>query len=329
MTSRVSLLCAICLPCLATLFLTAWNSSSLDQKQSSTPQETVSPGPPIKFLPEVESYVLGSESAKQFAGVDKLMFRKPGSAFSGDTIARPKFATSTAPQALARLRETAERFFLATSTQGATVDVAALATAKPKSGLPFLALGLGDGNGVAAGAFPESTTLLLRHASTKLPHLTRVKDSTEAVNIALAFIADHSLLSLQHGEGLDVINVQALFQSESDEAGFGPVEKVAYHVVFGHTYEGMPIDGGMVLVVLDSDGNVSTFHKAWRDIIGETRVKLASESTIQSRRDPGKVAYLVEKERTCVLTEDPDPGAIHDAAGVACKFVYFDPSARD
>jgi hypothetical protein len=56
------------------------------------------------------------------------------------------------------------------------------------------------------------------------------------------------------------------------------MEKVAHHVVFGRTYRGVPIDGGTVLVVLDSDGAVSTFHKTWRGIVGESRVKLASES---------------------------------------------------
>jgi Zn-dependent metalloprotease len=130
---------------------------------------------------------------------------------------------------------------------------------------------------------------------------------------------------LQKGEALDVINVQALFQTETDETGFGSVEKVAHHVVFGHTYKAVPIDGGAVLVVLDSDGAVSTFHKAWRDITGEIQVKLASESTINARRDPDKMTYLIEKARTCALTEDSDPGAIHDAAGVGCKFTYSDP----
>ena len=320
MRSQVPLLCV------AILSLVACSSGSPEQNQSPAQPDPGSHGAHVKLQPREDGYVL-NESARRFAGVDKLTIRKSSSAFAGNTIVRPKFATSTATKAMAALQETAQRFFLATNrTQGTTVDLAALATAKPKSGLPFIALALGDG-AVAAGAFPESTGFLLRHAPSKPQHASRLKDSTEAVNVALSFIADRSLLSLQSGEGLDLINVQSIYTNETDERGFGQAERVAHHVVFGRTYKGVPVDGGMVLVALDSDGGVSTFHKAWRDIIGESQVRLASESTIQSRRDPDKVAYLIEKQRTCVLTEDPDMGAIHQAAGVACRFTYSDPLA--
>jgi len=325
MKSKLSPLSAISILLGTAVSLAAWNSSASDQTPSPTQQTSASARKGVKFLPKDESYVLVSESVKRFTRVDRLTSRRSGSAFSGTSIARPRFASETASQTLGRLREAAHRFFSATNrTQGSTVDLAALATALPRAGLPFLALDLGDTR-VSAGACPESTVFLLRHVASKLPHSTSVTDPNEAVNIALSFVADRSLLSLQHGEGLDVINVQALYESETDEAGFGPIKKVAHHVAFGRTYKGHPIDGGMMLIAVDSDGMVSTFHKGWRDIVGEDQVKLASEDTIQARRDPDKAKFLVEKERTCVLTEDPDPSATHEAAGIGCKFVYSDP----
>jgi hypothetical protein len=311
------------------LCLVVWSAESMGQNQSSLQQVTSQLAVPgIKVQPVVESYALDGDLVKRFAGTDKLVRRRPGTVFVGTTIAQPRFASSTQVKALTDLREAAGRFFSGSNrTQGSVVDLAGLTTFRARTNLPLVTLDLGAGRGVTAGAFPESTGLFLRHVSATPPHPTRVEDSASAVNLALSFIADRSLLSLHDGEGLDVINVKALYAGETDEnGGPGEISKVAHHVVFGRTYRGVPIDGGMVLVVLDSDGAASTFCKTWRDIVGENQVRLASESTIRARRDPAKVSFLVERERTCVLTEDPDPSAVHEAAGIGCKFVYSDPS---
>ena len=301
----------------------------MGQDQSSARQaSSLSAGPGFNFQPTVEGYALDGDQVRRFAGTDRLARRRPGSAFSGTTIAQPRFASRTSVQALADLRGAAGRFFSASNhTQGTVVDLVGLATAGARTGLPIAALDLGMGKGVTAGAFSQAG-FILRHVSSAPPHPTSVKDSASAVNLALAFIADRSLLSLHDGEGLDVINVKALCAGGTDEIGeAGPIAKVSHHVVLGRTYRGVPVDGGMVVVVLDSDGAVSTFCKTWRDIVGENLVRLASEDTIRSRRDPAKMSFLAERERTCVLTEDPDPGTAHqEAAGIGCKFVYADPS---
>lgn len=327
MKSRVFLSRSSDLLGIIVLCLVVWSTESLGQNQASV-QQAPSQLADFSSKVQVESYALDGDMVKRFAGTDRLVRRRPGTVFAGTTVAQPRFASSTPVKALANLRESAGRFFsVSNHTQGSVVDLAGLATFKARMSLPLITLDLGAGKGVTAGVFPESTGLIFRHISTVLPHSTRVKDSTSAVNLALAFIADRSLLSLQNGEGLDVINVNALYAGEIDGAGGpGSIAKVAHHVVFGRTYRGVPVDGGMVLVVLDSDGAASTFVKTWRDIVGENQVKLASESTIRSRRDPAKMSFLVEKERTCVLTEDPDPSATHEAAGIGCKFVYDDPS---
>src|SRR5450631_795631 len=111
MKSRISLLGGFSLLCVAVLVSAAWDSGPSDQTQPSTQQASASSSPGAKSSPRVDSFVLSSASARQFAGVANLMRRAPGFAFSDDSIARPKFGTSTAPQALARLQEVAQRFF--------------------------------------------------------------------------------------------------------------------------------------------------------------------------------------------------------------------------
>jgi hypothetical protein len=242
-------------------------------------------------------------------------------------VARPRFATSDGSKAIAQLRDLGGRFFRGVrKAPDDPLAASVFRTAQPLAGLPFLSLSLGD-SGWGALALPESGAFLL-HRPDKVQHQSPIQNTEQAIAVALQFISDNGFLSPASNETLDLIDVSAIYRSEGDETQARQVSKVGHHVAFGRKYRGVPVDGGFFLVVLNSDGEVSTVHKAWRDIVGEIPVEVANESTIMGRRDPIKVNYLVQKDRSCAFTEDLDGGATQVAAGVGCKFTYDDPAGE-
>jgi hypothetical protein len=179
-----------------------------------------------------------------------------------------------------------------------------------------------------AFSVPTSGAITIKRAGA-FDHESVIKTAEEAVNVALNKLAQGNYVTLAAGETLDVAGISATFTGPAPASGLGgPSQKIAYNVMFGRQYKGIPVLGPPTLAVLDADANLSTFRKGWRDIAGEgASVPLATSTEIDSRRDALKSKFLTVTESTCGYTEDPDTNSTQPAAGVGCHYRYFNAAA--
>ena len=166
---------------------------------------------------------------------------------------------------------------------------------------------------------------------------TVVADAEQAVDLALADVAESGLITLAEHESLDVVGVastryagwvdkggeevEPVYFSDPSSAELLTEYKSDYTVYFGRRYRGVPIIGPPLGVRLDSDGEMAAFMKGWRDISGETATGVVLDSSVVATDASSAAEAAMDLKGTrCGFTEGIDP--LQTAAGIGCALVY-------
>ncbi len=290
----------------------------IEKGLSDTPAQVAAPTPP----PRATEFRVGAAARKLVPS--GVINRRPEHFDLGNKpLPRLQFATVDTPAETAKLRKRVNGFMSGTTWAGAQIEEAALDVSQG-----LLQIRIPEKAGFAF-ANPESGAFTIKRPIGE-ERRSSIRDAAEAVAVSLDAVANAGLLELAPKESLEVLGVTARMHGGSSESAKQEGEAVAYRVLLGRAYGGVPVIGPPTMVTLDSAGQLSAFRKGWRDIVGESgRVAVVGQSVADSRRDQLMSSRLALKHNRCGYIEDPDAGALQGSPGVGCVYTYLNPAASD